>query len=183
MKIFKTILWTTLFWMLALGGLWIASFYEAQVSNAIITVLPEPVRMKIYNQGLAQGTQQAQHACVCPACEAQPLPTPQDQRTDNTSYLPQDSTQHPTPQTKTTEEVQILKSRVDALEYNFNQLINMLYTPQVAPQPVAEPAHSYTQPAGEPAPQAYTPNTTDSRSDMYFPIVQNTPQASTTVLQ
>lgn len=175
MKIFKTILWTTLFWMLTLAGLWIASFYEVKISQAIVAILPEPVRMKIYNQGLAQGTQQAEHSCVCPVCETQTLPTPQDQQTENTNYPSDHSTEHPTQQTKNTEEIQILKSRVDALEYNFNQLINMLYTPQVAPQPVAEPAHSYTQPAGEPAPQTYTQNNTNSRSDMHFPIVQNTP--------
>jgi hypothetical protein len=36
MKIFKTILWTSLFWILVIAGLWIASIFYPQEASTVI---------------------------------------------------------------------------------------------------------------------------------------------------
>lgn len=68
MKVFKTILWTSFFWMLLLGGVWAASFWVEEVASGINTLLPEPVWMDIYNQGLKKGFENAKLECSCPEC-------------------------------------------------------------------------------------------------------------------
>lgn len=59
MKVFKTILRTSLFWLLALVGLRIYTNYESQNSNLVsyrASALPESVKQHLYDQS----------SCSCP---------------------------------------------------------------------------------------------------------------------
>ena len=63
MKVFKTILRTSLFWFLALVGLRIYTNYESQNSNLVsyrANALPESVKQHLYDQS----------SCSCPDCDA-----------------------------------------------------------------------------------------------------------------
>lgn len=70
MKVFKTILWTSLFWILLLGGIWVASFWEAKAIAYIKAILPDPVVQDIYNEGMKQGFENAKLEWACPICES-----------------------------------------------------------------------------------------------------------------
>ena len=62
MKVFKTILRTTLFWLLALGGLRIYTSYESENSNLVhyrASALPESVIQHLHNQ----------YNCSCQNCD------------------------------------------------------------------------------------------------------------------
>lgn len=62
MKVFKTILRTTLFWLLALVGLRIYTSYESENSNLVhyrASALPESVIQHLHNQ----------YNCSCPNCD------------------------------------------------------------------------------------------------------------------
>lgn len=62
MKVFKTILRTSLFWIVALVGLRIYTNYENQNSNLVsyrASALPESVKQHLYDQS----------SCSCPDCD------------------------------------------------------------------------------------------------------------------
>lgn len=63
MKVFKTILRTSLFWIVAFVGLRIYTNYESQNSNLAsyrASALPESVKQHLYDQS----------SCSCPDCDA-----------------------------------------------------------------------------------------------------------------
>lgn len=68
MKVFKTIAWTSLFWILVLWWIWAASFREVRVASAIESIVPNTVWQNIYNQGLQQGNENGKADCDCPEC-------------------------------------------------------------------------------------------------------------------
>lgn len=72
MKVFKTILRTSLFWIVALVGLRIYTNYESENSNLVYyraNALPESVKQHLYDQS----------SCSCPDCDA----TTEDKQTPN----------------------------------------------------------------------------------------------------
>lgn len=138
MKVFKTIVWTSLFWIVALGGVWVASFWEPMVVKAVIAALPEPVWMQIYNDGLKSGFKNGKADCSCPEVNC-----PQDIISENEMIDPaqqgdpapevmieteetpsQASLLTPAPQT----ELEQLQTRLTELENNHWALVKELQT-------------------------------------------------------
>lgn len=130
MKVFKTIVWTSLFWILALVGLWSASFFDTNVVSLITTSLPNPVWETIYNQGLENG----QKECSCPSCEVgtgeiltidtedQNLNAELSEET-TPQLLPADNQQAQTP---SEDELTALQNKVAELEKNHWALVQEL---------------------------------------------------------
>lgn len=156
MKVFKTIVWTSIFWILALVGLWTASFWKPMAVKAIIAALPEPVWMEIYNDGLKSGFVNGQGQCM--AVEEIPveeIPVEENTEDQNLNFeLPEANTPQLLPITSETgqaqpssaEEFTALQNKVTELEKNHWALVQELQaifsTPEgmkllPAPTPVA----------------------------------------------
>ena len=151
MKIFKTLFFTTLFWMLVVLGLWIASFfYPKHAGQLLSTILPtkaqESVATEYHNKNYVED-------------QVNTAQTTQDQNSDlvttgssvntGTGNLSADE-ESPSLQA----EVASLQNRVVILENNLSQVIAFLQSVTVV-NPEAT-----TQPTNVQAEQTQTPNET-----------------------
>ena len=151
MKIFKTLFFTTLFWMLVVLGLWIASFFypnhAAQFLNAVLPAATKESFVSEYHKGDIVEDQ------------VNATQTTQDQNSDlvttgssvniGTGNL---STDEESPSLQA--EVASLQNRVVILENNLSQVIAFLQSVTVV-NPEAT-----TQPTNVQAEQTQTPNET-----------------------
>jgi len=151
MKIFKTLFFTTLFWMLVVLGLWIASFFypnhAAQFLNAVLPAATKESFVSKYHKGDIVEEQ------------VTPTQTTQDQNSDlittgssvNTG-MGNLSTDEESPSLQA--EVASLQNRVAILENNLSQVIAFLQSVTVVnPETTTQP--TTTQPE-----QTQTPNET-----------------------
>ena len=151
MKIFKTLFFTTLFWMLVVLGLWIASFFypnhAAQFLNAVLPAATKESFVSEYHKGDIVEEQ------------VTPTQTTQDQNSDfvttgssvntGTGNLSADE-ESPSLQA----EVTSLQNRVVILENNLSQVIAFLQSVTVVNPEVTN------QPTNVQAEQTQTPNET-----------------------
>lgn len=63
MKIFKTILWTSFFWILVVGGFRVASLWSGEVTWVFISLLPNSVYQSVYSIGYQNGKLDPQAEC------------------------------------------------------------------------------------------------------------------------
>ena len=151
MKTFKTFFFTTLFWMLVVLGLWIASFfYPKHAGQLLSTILPtkaqESVATEYHNKNYVEE-------------QVTPTQTTQDHNSDlvttgsivntGTGNLSADE-ESPSLQA----EVASLQNRVVILENNLSQVIAFLQSVTVVNP------ETTTQPTTTQAEQAQTPNET-----------------------
>ena len=145
MKIFKTLFFTTLFWMLVVLGLWIASFFypnhAAQFLNAVLPAATKESFVSEYHKGDIVEEQ------------VTPTQTTQDQNSDfvttgssvntGTGNLSADE-ESPSLQA----EVTSLQNRVVILENNLSQVIAFLQSVTVVnPEVTNQPATTQAEPA------------------------------------
>lgn len=132
MKVFKTIVWTSLFWILALVGLRSYTYYQSEDSNLVYywaNLLPRSVKHHQHDKYIKEAS------CECPSCEASTgevvtIDT-EDQNLD--AELPEANTPQllPTPETQqtqssSTEELTALQNKVAELEKNHWALVQEL---------------------------------------------------------
>lgn len=151
MKIFKTLFFTTLFWMLVVLGLWIASFfYPNHAAQFLNTVLPAATKESFVSE---------YHKGNLVEDQVNTIQTTQDQNSDlvttgsivntGTGNL---STDEESPSLQA--EVASLQNRVVILENNLSQVIAFLQSVTVVnPEVTNQPATSQPE-------QAQTPNET-----------------------
>lgn len=123
MKIFKTLFFTTLFWMLVVLGLWIASFFypnhAAQFLNAVLPTATKESFVSEYHKGDIVEEQ------------VTPTQTTQDQNSDLVTTGSEASTGVSNPSAEIgypslEAEVASLQNRVAILENNLSQVIAFL---------------------------------------------------------
>ena len=145
MKIFKTLFFTTLFWMLVVLGLWIASFFypdhAAQFLNAVLPAATKESFVGEYHKGdIVEG-------------QATPTQTTQDQNSDlittgssvNTG-MGNLSTDEESPSLQA--EVASLQNRVVILENNLSQVIAFLQSVTVVnPEATNQPTTTQSEQA------------------------------------
>ena len=145
MKIFKTLFFTTLFWMLVVLGLWIASFFypnhAAQFLNAVLPAATKESFVSEHHKGDIVEEQ------------VTPPQTTQDQNSDlittgssvNTGMgNPSADEESPSLQA----EVASLQNRVVILENNLSQVIAFLQSVTVVnPEVTNQPATTQVEPA------------------------------------
>ena len=145
MKIFKTLFFTTLFWMLVVLGLWIASFFypnhAAQFLNAVLPAATKESFVSEYHKGNLVEDQ------------VNTIQTTQDQNSDlvttgsivntGTGNLSADE-ESPSLQA----EVASLQNRVVILENNLSQVIAFLQSVTVVnPETTTQPTTTQAEPA------------------------------------
>ena len=151
MKIFKTLFFTTLFWMLVVLGLWIASFFypnhAAQFLNAVLpAATKESLEAEYYNKIYVEE-------------QVTPTQTTQDQNSDLVTTGSEASTGASNPSAEIgypslEAEVASLQNRVAILENNLSQVIAFLQSVTVV-NPEATTQQTTTQ-----SEQTQTPNET-----------------------
>ena len=151
MKTFKTFFFTTLFWMLVVLGLWIASFfYPKHAGQLLSTILPTKAQESLVTEYHNKNYVEEQ---------VTPTQTTQDQNSNLVTTGSEASTGASNPSAKIgypslEAEVASLQNRVAILENNLSQVIAFLQSVTVVnPEVTNQPAT--TQPE-----QAQTPNET-----------------------
>lgn len=132
MKVFKTIVWTSLFWIVALVGVWGAAFWRTEVKELIQTILPTPVWSDFYERGKHVGYEMKLAECECNATPSEAEQTEPAEQLEQapevmieTEETPsQASVLTPTPQT----ELEQLQTRLTELENNHWALVKELQT-------------------------------------------------------
>ena len=151
MKIFKTLFFTTLFWMLVVLGLWIASFFypnhAAQFLNAVLPAATKESFVSEYHKGDIVEDQ------------VNTAQTTQDQNSDLVTTGSEASTGVSNPSAEIgypslEAEVASLQNRVAILENNLSQVIAFLQSVTVVNP------ETTTQPTNVQAEQTQTPNET-----------------------
>ena len=151
MKTFKTFFFTTLFWMLVVLGLWIASFfYPKHAGQLLNTILPtkaqESLATEYYNKIYVEE-------------QVTPTQTTQDQNSDVVTTGSEASTGASNPSAEIgypslEAEVASLQNRVAILENNLSQVIAFLQSVTVVNP------ETTTQPTNVQPEQTQTPNET-----------------------
>ncbi len=152
MKVFKTIVWTSLFWILALVGLRSYTDYQSEDSNLVYywaNLLPRSVKHHLHDKYIQEAT------CECPSCEVGTgeVVTIDTEDQNMNAELPEEATPQllPTPnteqaQTPSEDELAALQNKVAMLEQAHQALVQELQaifsTPEgmkllPAPTPVA----------------------------------------------
>ena len=151
MKIFKTLFFTTLFWMLVVLGLWIASFfYPKHAGQLLNTILPTEAKESAATEYQKKNYEEEQ---------ATPTQTTQDQNSDVVTTGSEASTGASNPSAEIgypslEAEVASLQNRVAILENNLSQVIAFLQSVTVVNP------ETTTQPTNVQVEQTQTPNET-----------------------
>ena len=116
MTIFKTILWTTLFWLLVFFWLWVSSLF---FPNEATIIIPQKVKNVIIEWA------EVQNCAEEPEVEAVEEPVVEEPAIEQTtnSILPQ-----PSNTTSTNDEIIALQNRVTDVEAKYDALVNELQT-------------------------------------------------------
>lgn len=142
MKIFKTILWTSLFWILVIVGLWVASIFFPQEASTIIhpNVKHVIIELSSIDQAIENWEQEPvkiqeeiipteEEIIVNEEPEIEEENTPEEideevinEKTTSSSIFPQ------TTQTSQTDEIAQLQNRVSELEMEYQTLVEELQT-------------------------------------------------------
>ena len=110
MTIFKTILWTTLFWLLVFFWLWVSSLF---FPNEATIIIPQKVKNVIIEWAEVQNCAQ----------EPQEQVKIEEPTTEEIEILPQ-----PSNTTSTNDEIIALQNRVAEVEAKYDGLVNELQT-------------------------------------------------------
>ena len=151
MKIFKTLFFTTLFWMLVVLGLWIASFfYRKHAGQLLSTILPTKAQESLVTEYHNKNYVEEQ---------VTPPQTTQDQNSDLVTTGSEASTGASNPSAEIgypslEAEVASLQNRVAILENNLSQVISFLQSVTVVNP------ETTTQPTNVQPEQTQTPNET-----------------------
>ena len=147
MKVFKTILWTSLFWILVIAGLWVASIFYPQeaktvihqnVKNAIIENAniecaianweQEPVKIEEEVTPIEEITpvEEEEIEITNEEAEIEDMDEPEEitpTQTTKSSILPKQKET-----TESSNDVKELQNRVDELEWKYDALVEELQT-------------------------------------------------------
>ena len=146
MKVFKTILWTSLFWILVIAGLWVASIFYPQeaktvihqnVKNAIIENANIECAIANWEQEPVKIEEEANIEEITPVEEEkieitneeaniEEMEEPEEitpTQTTKSSILPKQKET-----TETSNDVKELQNRVDELEWKYDALVEELQT-------------------------------------------------------
>ncbi len=151
MKVFKTILWTSLFWILVIAGLWVASLffpYEATIiipakvksviiEDAKIEAIDNHEVVKVEEKNIPEETVQGIESTEEEIIEEKPtveeIITPIEEETIQEEVVTEPAKNSIIPQptqatTTSNTEIEELQNRVDELEWKYDALVEELQT-------------------------------------------------------